>query len=78
MTNRTEQIIPLTAEGPWARRLIIFWEEARGSWINFEVQQLRNNKWVTEQPTYAFQPKYVKNIPDAIIKVLNEQAKEAT
>lgn len=76
MSNKIEQIVSLTAEGPFARRLIIYQDDAGGSWINFEIQQYINHKWVSENPSYAFLPKYVKNIPDAITKVLNEKVKK--
>lgn len=70
MTNKIEQIIPLTKEGPGARRLVI--GPSSKGWIRFEIQQHQKGKWVIEYPTYSFQSKYVKNIPDKLMQVLNE------
>lgn len=70
MANKIEQIIPLTKEGSWARRLVI--RPSSKGWILFEIQQHQEGKWVIEYPTYSFQLKYVKNIPDKLTQVLNE------
>lgn len=70
MNSVIEQIIPLTKEGLWARRLVI--RPSSKGWILFEIQQHQGGKWVIEYPTYSFQSKYVKNIPDKLIQVLNE------
>lgn len=71
MANKIEQIIPLTKEGPSAGRLIIRSGYSKG-WIHFDIQQYREGKWITEQPTYSFQSKYVENIPDKLIQVLEK------
>ena len=68
---KTEQIIPLSKEGPWALRLVIRPSYGEG-WIQFAIQQYREGKWITEQPIYAFESKYVKNIPSALIQVLEK------